>query len=899
MDNVLPNDPLFSEQWYLHNTGQSGGTSGEDINVLPAWEIATGDGVVIGIVDGAIDLEHPDLNSQNSFFGGYDFIKNEIKRSNGGFFSQASSKFAEFLEDRDFSLDRSTTFSTLLDEKNLDFLDFLDSPSDLHGTPVAGIAVAANNDLGTVGVAYNADFSGFRVELGREITIEDFDTQIARAFSSHSINVDIFNNSWLPNIALQPFEQTTTALEREINSGRSWLGSIFVVAAGNNASEGGNVNYYPLANSRYTITVGALDHNGVRSDYSNPGSSLLISTYANTDDGGILTTDIQGEYGFDLSEYTEFIGTSAATPIVSGVIALMLEANPDLTWRDVQHILVRTAVKNDPNQIDWIENGAGYLVNHNYGFGSIDAGAAVTLALDWQTVAPEVSFSSPEIIVDTAVPDDNPDGIISTIEIDQDLTIESVEIVTDADIVQQDLEVVLISPSGTESVLSANDINIDREGVWTFTSLRHWGESSFGEWNLKVTDSETSDLETIWDSWKINVYGTDDNAKIEIDTVDENDIGYNAYGANGASGYTPDSYGSEGIYNESITSWTNLLEAPALASPAERPEAPIVSPKFRTGQSALLALSQALTFNTAELTEQNPEFQSNYTQDIIEQLQRSISTTASSYSNSDNTDEQNIGSAKKAFKSAYLSDNSLLLPNFENNPNFENALSPEVTIVEVESEEDLESINLAENEVAKIGDDVLVPAVTQSRDTHRVDYDDIGLPDYVNLPPDISIRSIEELQGEAVYRFLNTDLNVQFYTADEVEKDTIRLNLPNYEYQGVSFVAPFYKDDITGVNPVYRLRNSITGVHLYTISEAEKDNILETSPYYSLDGNGIGFYAYENQIEGTEPLYRFYNSSLDAHFYAPSIEERDEYIASPDFQIEGDDGIAFYVHPAP
>ena len=75
----------------------------------------------------------------------------------------------------------------------------------------------------------------------------------------------------------------------------------------------------------------------------------------------------------------------------------MLEANPNLTWRDVRHILVETSAKNNPTDSDWTVNGAGYEVNHKYGFGSIDAEAAVNAAKTWDTVAPEVSAISKAI----------------------------------------------------------------------------------------------------------------------------------------------------------------------------------------------------------------------------------------------------------------------------------------------------------------------------------------------------------------------------------------------------------------------------------------------------------------------------------------------------------------------
>ena len=154
-------------------------------------------------------------------------------------------------------------------------------------------------------------------------------------------------------------------------------------------------------------------------------------------------------------------------------------------------------------------------------------------------------------------------------------------------------------------------------------------------------------------------------------------------------------------------------------------------------------------------------------------------------------------------------------------------------------------------------------------------------------------------EGVEVYRFFNNDLKLQFYTTSEVEKDSILANLPQYELEGVSFIAAPDpgEQDITGVSPVYRLFNTATGVHLYTISEAEKDSVVANLPNYVLEG--VGYYGYDTQQEGTTPLYRFYNPGLDAHLYTPSAEERDFFINSPDYQPEGGgDGIAFYVEPA-
>ena len=882
MDNVLPNDPLFSQQWHLNNTGQSGGTPGEDINVLPAWDIATGDGVVIGFVDGAIDLSHPDLNNnQNSldFEGGYDFVEDK----------EISSRLLQ--RGVGFGAILATALNAGLDVENLEGFRFLDLPTDVHGTAVAGIAVASSNDQGITGVAYNASFSPLRIQFDEEIAPDNLDAQIAGALSYKNQDIDIYNSSWRIPFPILPLgESTAQALETAITDGRDGLGNIFVFAAGNNAEEGGNANYYPLTNSRYTITVGALDHNGVRPSYSNPGASLLISTYGG-DDEGILTTDIQGENDFDTSDYTEFFRTSAATPIVSGVIALMLEVNPDLTWRDVQHILVETAVKNDPNNPDWAENGAGYSVNHNYGFGSIDATAAVTLAQNWQTVEPEFSISSDVINIDASVPDNNPDGITSSINIEEDLTIESIEIVTDADLVQEDLEVVLTSPDGTQSILSANDLNSNQEGTWAFTSLRHWGESSTGEWNLRVVDSEKSSSKTLWDSWQLNFYGT--NNEIVPNSSNDNSINWGAL-----------SLELEELIDRLVPNSSNEN-----------------------------------SINAAELISENPEFQIGNAPSLLDGRPTGsfIDFFIQRYSN---TGEDNLNSEdapllprapitamlpKTDGKTIFVEDDFFFIPDFETNPFFANTVAPDAPIIKIEEVEQLDKeqldslaglvLNLQvsalqeEEDLAIQLDGDLLYITGEGNNTVSTDLDDIGLPDLDDIglpefftpPADTSfVPILTAEQGEAVYRLFNKELNLQFYTTSVSERDTVLQDLPQYESQGISFIAAPEPEgnDITGISPVYRLFNSNTGVHLYTISEAEKDSVVENLPNYNLEG--IEYYGYETQVGETIPLYRFYNPSLDAHFYTPSTDERDEYIASSDFQIEGNnEGIAFYVQPAP
>ena len=79
-------------------------------------------------------------------------------------------------------------------------------------------------------------------------------------------------------------------------------------------------------------------------------------------------------------------GTSASAPMAVGLIALMLEANPELNWRDVQHIIVRTTSSRGLKANDWVENGAGFRVSHVFGFGLMDAAAMTHVASSWETV---------------------------------------------------------------------------------------------------------------------------------------------------------------------------------------------------------------------------------------------------------------------------------------------------------------------------------------------------------------------------------------------------------------------------------------------------------------------------------------------------------------------------------
>ncbi len=162
----------------------------------------------------------------------------------------------------------------------------------------------------------------------------------------------------------------------------------------------------------------------------------------------------------------------------------------------------------------------------------------------------------------------------------------------------------------------------------------------------------------------------------------------------------------------------------------------------------------------------------------------------------------------------------------------------------------------------------------------------------------LSISSGKDLvTGSTVYRFFRPDLGVHFYTTSELERDTIVASLPQYSYEGESYMAASETaDPLTGVKPVYRFFNNTTGAHLYTMSEVERDSISGNLSHYTYEG--VAYHGYESDRPGATPLYRFYNPEIDAHFYTPSAVERDSVLTNlPDYQLESNDGVAFYVEP--
>jgi subtilisin family serine protease len=329
----ISNDTYVGKQWALDNTGQTGGVVGEDIQIKEAWDITKGSNdIIIAIVDEGVDYTHEDLNVGDKLVTGYDAC---YKRDNPN-----------------------------------------PEPADAHGTACAGIAAAkSNNNKGIAGVAPECKLMGIRiaygVESGGEVVWVTDDAKIADGIvKAVDRGADVLSNSWGGGGTSQTI---TNAINYAKQKGRNGKGCVVCFAAGN---DNGKVSYPGTLDS--VITVAACNEYGQRkSKTSKDGEYWWGSNYGPQVDVTapgvhIYTTDIMNKAGYSSGNYEDgFNGTSAATPHVAGVAALVLSVAPGLKASEVEEIIKSSADDISPKGFD------------NYtGYGRVNAFKAVSKALE-------------------------------------------------------------------------------------------------------------------------------------------------------------------------------------------------------------------------------------------------------------------------------------------------------------------------------------------------------------------------------------------------------------------------------------------------------------------------------------------------------------------------------------
>lgn len=346
------NDEYFSDQWNLNNTGQYDGTSGVDIQICDAWEITSGSSdIVVAVVDHGIELDHPDLLNM-------------------------------------FSLSYDTESGT--------------QPSNVYGAHAIAcsgiIGASADNSDGIAGIAPNCPLMSISNRL---VLAPNVEQNLANGINwAWHNDADIISNSWGDNSLESSF--IDNAIDSALTFGRNGLGCVVVFATGNDNDD----VQYPANSNSDIIAVGAISPCGERKSPSSCDGEDWGSNYGAELDlvaPGVLipTTDRQGNSGYnpdiaihvlnggtkissdyDDDDYTVwFNGTSAAAPHVSGVAALILSVNPDLTQDEVRDIIESTCTKVGGYSYSTTTGRSNGTWDDEVGYGCVNAHAAVRAAM--------------------------------------------------------------------------------------------------------------------------------------------------------------------------------------------------------------------------------------------------------------------------------------------------------------------------------------------------------------------------------------------------------------------------------------------------------------------------------------------------------------------------------------
>ncbi|XP_054263949.1 neuroendocrine convertase 1-like isoform X2 [Macrosteles quadrilineatus] len=414
----------------------------------------TGEGVRIAVVDDGVDVTHPDL--QQNY-------------------------------DAEYSYDLNHNGSDVTPGYKYGIRYY-------HGTRCAGIlSMAANNRECGVGVAYNAKLAAIKM-----LEQPGVDVVEGQALRYKCEGIDVFSNSWGPGDSGTIMENMGTlsgkAIQRCLQIGRNGKGSIYLFPAGNGKVRGDNCGADAYSNSLYLMTIASATRSGGTTHYSERCSAIFATTYSSggEDGEGVVTTDP------DNTCHNRFGSTSASVPMAAGIVALALQANPNLTYRDVKHLIVMSSevAPLANNQGSWRRNAAGFWVSMDFGFGLMNAKRMVDLAKTWTTV-PENRNCSVSLYFREAITI-NKGQLLEAIFDTSACSGTSKEVVY-----LEQLQVVpfiqygcrgaisiqLTSPTGTTSTLletRKNDISFKGLIGWPLKSVHFWGERPSGVWMLRI-----------------------------------------------------------------------------------------------------------------------------------------------------------------------------------------------------------------------------------------------------------------------------------------------------------------------------------------------------------------------------------------------------------------------------
>ena len=560
-------DPLLEHQWHIKNNGQlalssSSGVVGADLRMDQSIEDGyTGSGVRVAVVDTGLEICHPDLADNIEPGASVNFLADA---------ESASHWFGAMLHD---------PFNP-------------ESVGD-HGTVVAGvIGAVANNGRGGRGVAPGALLRGYN--FLQHASGSNLITSIGGG-DPRTNTVDVVNMSYGALLAFDYRPASYDIFSWGSRHLRQGLGALFIKAAGNRFFGCDGVTHdihkeigCMSAVSDYTnnlpfiLVVGAFNAQDRRSSYSSVGSNLWITAPAGqigSFSPALITTDQFGDdrgYGTvyidplvdrtDLNptgDYTgTFTGTSAASAAMSGVVALLLEVQPELSWRDVKHILASTARRIEPElrrvriaindtpyvmQDAWTTNAAGYAFHNWFGFGAAHVDDAVAMAeeFDLNALGQFAVSDWIEQATEFDVPDNDGGGALESMTVARPLpvltcsgnsdtddwhcvsdatltsagqgdegaaiTIEGVQLRIHAQHDRfSDLGFSLISPQGTASVVNpvlnnGNAGSVDAEQQFHWLTNAFYGESPVGIWHLKVVDVQPEESGSIH-SWSLKFF---------------------------------------------------------------------------------------------------------------------------------------------------------------------------------------------------------------------------------------------------------------------------------------------------------------------------------------------------------------------------------------------------------